>query len=334
MSFSKCKETSKKDFCHVVILGAGASCATILHGDKNGKKIPAMGNFIEVAGLSDCLSNIKLKTTSENFEEIFMELEERSVNEVACLQAKKILEQKTYSFIKNFELPDIPTIYDFLLLSLTKKDLIATFNWDPLLVQSLQRVSKITKDLPYVVFLHGNVAVGYCETDNFFGNVYAKCPYCNGLLAPIKLLYPVKNKDYDTDVFIRKSWTDLRKALSHAYMLTIFGYSAPKSDEAAISMLKAAWNCNSSNEIAEIEIVDIKGKEELENSWADFIDGDHFSCYTSFFDTLLAQFPRHSCEALFEETMNCNFLNHSKGFKENMSFDDINTLLHNIPGFK
>lgn len=334
MNSSNYLEKILQPYCHVVILGAGASCATILHGDKNKKKIPAIGNFIEVAGLSDCLSNIKLKTTSENFEEIFMELEERSVNEVACLQAKKLLEQKTYDFIKNFELPDSPTIYDFLLLSLTKKDLIATFNWDPLLVQALQRVSKITKDLPYVVFLHGNVAVGYCGIDNFFGNVYAKCPKCNGLLAPIKLLYPVKNKDYDTDVFIRKSWTDLRKALSHAYMLTIFGYSAPKSDVVAISMLKTALNRNAYRNIAEIEIVDIKEKEEIEKLWSDFIVGNHYSCHKSFFDTRLACFPRYSCEALFEETMKCNFLTHSKGFKENMSFEDINTFLHKIPGFK
>ncbi|MHA1748548.1 MAG: hypothetical protein ACTSXN_02865 [Promethearchaeota archaeon] len=29
-----------------------------------------------------------------------------------------------------------PTIYDYLILSLRKKDVIATFNWDPLLVQA------------------------------------------------------------------------------------------------------------------------------------------------------------------------------------------------------
>ena len=91
------------NYCNVVILGAGASCAAIPHGDKTGKKIPAMKGFVAAAHLSDCFSNITLKTSSDNFEEIFMELEERSVNEVACLQAKKLLEQKTYDFIKNFE---------------------------------------------------------------------------------------------------------------------------------------------------------------------------------------------------------------------------------------
>ena len=64
--------THQKNFldkhCLVVILGAGASCATIPQGDKNGKIIPAMKDFIEVAGLTDCLSNITLKTTSNYFE--------------------------------------------------------------------------------------------------------------------------------------------------------------------------------------------------------------------------------------------------------------------------
>ena len=36
---------------HVVILGAGASCATISTGDKYGKKISAMSGFIEKLGL-------------------------------------------------------------------------------------------------------------------------------------------------------------------------------------------------------------------------------------------------------------------------------------------
>lgn len=41
---------------HVVILGAGASCAAIPHGDKYGKKISTMSGFIEKLGLTDILS--------------------------------------------------------------------------------------------------------------------------------------------------------------------------------------------------------------------------------------------------------------------------------------
>ena len=58
---------------HVVLLGAGASCATIPNGDKNGKKISAMSGFIDTLDLSDVLADISLKTSSDNLEEIYME---------------------------------------------------------------------------------------------------------------------------------------------------------------------------------------------------------------------------------------------------------------------
>lgn len=77
---------------HVVILGAGASCAAIANGDKNGKKIAAMSGFIEKLGLNDILSSITLKTQSDNLEDIYMELDERATNEPNCLEVKEKLE--------------------------------------------------------------------------------------------------------------------------------------------------------------------------------------------------------------------------------------------------
>lgn len=65
--------------------------------------------------------------------------------------------------MSSYELPDSPTIYDFLVLSLTEKDLIVTFNWDPLLVQAICRVQRYTSNIPQVAFLHGNVAVVFVK---------------------------------------------------------------------------------------------------------------------------------------------------------------------------
>ncbi|MBS3101438.1 hypothetical protein J4204_04850 [Candidatus Woesearchaeota archaeon] len=36
---------------HVVVLGAGASRATCPDGDKNGKKLPLMSDFVKILGL-------------------------------------------------------------------------------------------------------------------------------------------------------------------------------------------------------------------------------------------------------------------------------------------
>jgi hypothetical protein len=40
---------------HVYILGAGASVAAFPNGERNGKKLPLMSNFVEVVGLKHVL---------------------------------------------------------------------------------------------------------------------------------------------------------------------------------------------------------------------------------------------------------------------------------------
>lgn len=40
---------------HVVILGAGASYAAFPNGDKNGKKLPLMNNFVETLGIEELI---------------------------------------------------------------------------------------------------------------------------------------------------------------------------------------------------------------------------------------------------------------------------------------
>ena len=315
-------EAYMKSRPHVVILGAGASCAAIPSGDKNGKRISAMNGFIDSLGLSEVLSGIKVHTDSNNLEDIYMELDERSLCEVDCANAKDELERRIYNYMSEYTIPDDPTVYDFLLLSLTSKDLVATFNWDPLLIQSYCRVMKYTNNLPELAFLHGNVAVGFCEEDNIMGNVGRICK-CGKSLHPIKLLYPVKKKDYTGEVAIAKSWKTLQNALEKAYIVTVFGYSAPKSDVEAIPMLKKAWGDVEKRNLEEIEIIDIRPEDEVVESWQEFIHTHHYSCHSSLFDASLGKLPRRTCEATFDRLMNCTFLDGNKGFNSEMSFGDI-----------
>lgn len=179
---------------HVVILGAGASCAAIPNGDKNGKRISAMSGFIDKLGLTNIISKVKINTASDNLEDIYMELDERSKTEPDCNNVKEELEKVIWDYMSDFVLPDEPTVYDYLVMSLTSKDLIATFNWDPFLVQAIGRAQKYTQNIPQVAFLHGNVAVGYCPKDNIMGNVGRMCK-CGTLLRPMKLLFPIKKKE-------------------------------------------------------------------------------------------------------------------------------------------
>jgi len=86
--------------------------------------------------------------------------------------------------------------------------------------------------MPQFAFLHGNVEIGVCLKDSvkgFRGDAYRKC------VQPFKaatLLYPVRNKNYSADPFTANEWAVLKESLGQAYMVTIFGYSAPTAKKA------------------------------------------------------------------------------------------------------
>lgn len=311
---------------HVVILGAGASVAAIPNGDANGKKISVMNDFFQKTNTEYLLEGIELKTKSKNLEDIFCEIYERPELTETCHK----LEKAIYDYFSEFQLPDEPTIYDFLILSLRKKDLIATFNWDPLLLQAYQRCGRITHDLPELDFLHGNVSVGICEHDKIMGPIRGICSKCHKHLTPIQLLYPIKTKDYNSNSFIKAQWQDVEYALSHAYVITIFGYGAPPSDVEAISLLKEAWGDTEKRTLEQTEIIDIKSEDELAETWSPFIYSHHYEVHNSFFDSTLASFPRRTCDCLFDNLMNCKFLDGEKGFKEKMTWSEIEQFLDPI----
>lgn len=315
---------------HVVILGAGASLACIADGDKNGNRISAMNGFIHNSGLSDIIAGLDLHTKVDNLEEVYIELDDKIKNGYINESYRIKFEEKIKSYLRKFELPDIPTIYDFIILGLTSKDLIATFNWDPLLVQAINRVSQYTSNIPHFAFLHGNIDVGYCKDHHQLGSIGSKCSICNRLLVPTNLLFPIRNKDYTSDPAIKTSWDDLKTAIGKAYLITIFGYSAPKSDIDAISILKDSWGNVKDRNIEEIEIIDIRDEDSVISSWDDFIHTHHYSYVTNFFDSYLAKFPRRTCDAIFDMFMNCKWLNGDKGFKEGMNFDDILKIVNNL----
>jgi len=74
---------------HVVVLGAGASRAVCLNGDKNNKALPLMKDFTEAIGLKSLLNSWGINS-EQNFEEIFSDLYEKKENEKKIfLETKK-----------------------------------------------------------------------------------------------------------------------------------------------------------------------------------------------------------------------------------------------------
>lgn len=298
---------------HVVILGAGASIAsTLRNSEPSGKKLPSMDNFIETLGLNDLLDEIPLTTRSNNFEKLYSTLHKIDPNSSVI----KEIETRVRYYFENMSLPDEPTIYDYLVLSLRSKDLIATFNWDPFLYQAWCRSREVTNDLPYLAFLHGCVALGYSKEDKKCGPACMYARRDGGYFEPTRLLYPVEQKNYNDDEFIKHEWTRLKYWLSKesgTVRVTIFGYGAPTSDVEAVSLLKNAWGTSEERSMEQFEIIDITTEEKLRKRWDEFIHSHHYDITDEYFGSVLAFNPRRTSESYF-----CHYLpsSPSEAFRE------------------
>lgn len=289
-------KTHSCDNPHVVVLGAGFSLAALANGDKNGKKLPLMNNLWKTLAFDKEYPNLNSWAEGKNFEDIFQELK------ITHPDIASQLEDRIYTYFDSLHLPDEPTLYDALVLSYREKDAIATFNWDPFLIQAIRR-NLHTHRQPQVFCLHGNVAVGACVACRVKGLVSQSCNKCGKPLSRSRLLYPVKEKGYKNDPFISSEWDGVLKYLEMAFMVTVIGYSAPKSDFEAISLMKKAWKKNASNELALFQIVDIKKEAEVKRSWKSFSTNFEFGYSNSIFDSWTGMHPRRSCDAYVMASM-------------------------------
>lgn len=279
---------------HLFILGAGATKATIPDGDKFGRQSPVMDNFMHEIGIDDLLDGVKLETKSNNIEAIYSELATKP--EYAEVVTK--IEDGIVAHYRQMQIPDAPTLYDYLILSLRKKDCIATFNWDPLLIQAYNRVNKITEDLPQMLFLHSSVAVGICEDCKHYEPYRNRCcSICGKPLISPRLLYPIENKNYSQNIYIMDAWNSLQCYLEKACVVTIWGYSAPKSDREAKKMMFKAFSSDY-RPLDQIEVIDIAAEETIYETWQPFAKSNnyHLNIHKSLMDTLIAEFPRRSVE--------------------------------------
>ena len=297
-------EIKKPDFGrpHVVILGAGASLAAFPNGDRNGRALSVIKNFAEVVGLDRLLSANNINPPYDNFEAIYSDI--AAEPGMATLRAE--IEQRVYNYFAALKLPDTPTLYDHLILSLRPKDVIATFNWDPFLWQAAARNYHFGK-VPVLLFLHGNVAIGHCPNCRIVRDRHQRCSRCGGPMVASPLLYPVKQKDYQSDAAIVGHWRSIAHDLEVAWAVTFFGYGAPSTDVEAIKLLKAAWGKVEKRNLEQTEIIDIRAEDDLIATWAPFIHTHHYSIRQSFYDSCIAKHPRRSCEALWARLMECQF---------------------------
>jgi hypothetical protein len=292
MAFKSAQELIENPEClkpHVVLLGAGASKAAFPKGDALGNELPVMDDLVDKLDLNGLLKNSGFDPT-ENFETIYSRLEDNGI--------KVQIEKKIAEYFSELKLPDTVTIYDQLLLSLRNKDAIFTFNWDPFLFDAYQR-NRYIAPLPHIYFLHGNVRIGECESCNSWGMKSILCHRCKIKFKDVPLLYPVEKKCYfEGSPYTAMSWKEASWWFSQAFTVTIFGYSAPKSDQEAVKLLEKAWFKTSERQFEHVEVIDIMCEDLIREKWKKFTPTLHLIPQKTFQNSRLWDWPRRSCEAL------------------------------------
>ena len=310
---------------HLVILGAGATLAALPNGDKNGKTIPLMNNLVSTVNLEPILEKHSVKVETDNFESLYSSIYESNPT------LAQEMENKIYNYFSSLQITDELTIYDYLILFLRKKDCIATFNWDPILIQALARnaptLDSYGLEPPKILFLHGNTQLGVCSNRCSVGPIEEKCDKCNQKYIRSPLLYPIAKKDYSKDSFIDNQWKRVQDVLEKSYLLTIFGYSAPDSDQEAMELFKKGWGNKEDRKFEEIEIINT-GKKDLHiKKWKNLIHTHHYRYKTDFFQSLMAKYPRRSCECFFQQSLQCNRLVSNTVPKNDDVYNFLNPLM-------
>lgn len=300
---------------HVVVLGAGASLAACPDGDRNGKRLPLMADFAERLELSPLLESWGLDP-AENFEETYSTLHE--AGDHSKLDA---LNERVDAYFSLLELPDHPTVYDHLVLSLRGQDVIATFNWDPFLIQAYRRTPQ-TLSKPRLAFLHGSVLSGYCEADHVYGVAGARCSQCRELFKRTPLLFPVRNKNYAADASIAAQWNLFKDQLGEAFMITIFGYSGPRTDAEAIDAMKGAWGPVHDRAMEQTEFITRQLESEITASWKQFIHTHHYEVHDDFYASWIANHPRRTGEAYLSQYIDAKFISDNP-IPRNLGFEEL-----------
>ena len=298
---------------HFVLLGAGASRAALPNGDRENRSVPLLRDVASELSLVDLFPSDLHDLAVSDFEAAYSALVDQKDSAVGQLS------ELIGDYFAGLHLPDEPTIYDFLLSSLREKDVVFTFNWDPLLLQSharLQRAGLRSSQLPQLFFLHGNVGVGFCEQDKIAmlaggGGIRGRlCSHCRQPITPSRLLFPVARKDYNEDPYTAEQWSAARHYLHECFMFTIFGYSAPKTDVEAIDLLKKAWGVVEERSMEQTEIINRPACDHqlLRETWDPFVHTHHFDIFESFFDSWIANHPRRTGEAYLSQFFEAKFV--------------------------
>lgn len=315
---------------HVVIVGAGASIAACKI-DKNGKEVPLLKNIHNILGLTLELEKYDFSYEQmSDFEKMFSGIYGKE--EYSELQEK--LEYEVCDYFSKLMISDEPTLYDYLILSLTEKDAIISFNWDPFLMQAYRRNINVG-NLPELIFPHGNAGVGVCYNCKIKGYANCLCPNCFRDFEQMPLLYPIGKKDYNQKPIIKNEWNRAKAVLAKAAGITVYGYGAPVTDVEAVELMKSANSISLMKDIAPFTIINLACNEvEQREKWKGFYEGKMMIYCNSFEESILWRNPRVSLETLFDAILQQQPRSIEKPFVKFSSLRELQEFVKTITEFE
>lgn len=315
---------------HVVIVGAGASLAACKY-DKQGREVPLLKNIHGILGLDSKLKTYGFSTEEmEDFELLYSNIYEKEKYK----DLVTYLNNKVTEYFQSLEIIDEPTCYDYLILSLTEKDAIISFNWDPYLMQAYRRHIKIG-NLPALIFPHGNVGVGICNKCHTMGYANTLCYSCLNDFENMPLLFPIEKKNYTTMPVIASEWKRARSYLSRAVGITVYGYGAPETDVEAVSLLQEAFAASNTKEIALFEMINLKSVERLQRQkWKAFYNHEMTVYCEKFEESCLWMYPRVCMETLFDANLQQHPRESKKSFKRFKTIKELQDFIETINEFE
>lgn len=158
--------------------------------------------------------------------------------------------------------------------------------------------------------------------DKIRGVVGQKCKNCGKPNQASQLLYPIGKKNYAKDLYISKEWDALKWALNNTFMITIFGYSGPKTDQEAISVMKEAWGDTDKRYMEQIAFISLEDEMEIIKNWEPFIHTHHYELQNNFYDSWIANHPRRTGEAHLSQFYEGKFIDNNP-IPRHLNFSDL-----------
>lgn len=315
---------------HVVIVGAGASIAAC-KVDKNGMQIPLLKNIHNILGMTEELK--KYNFTDEEMQD-FELLYSNIYNKKEYSSLQKYLENGVRNYFKKLIIPDELTMYDYLILSLTQKDAIISFNWDPFLMQAYRRNLEVG-NLPMLIFPHGNVGMGICEKCHTMGYADTLCSECFKEYDNMPLLFPIGKKDYQGHDIIKYHWKLAKEYLAKAAGITVYGYGVPETDKEAYELMKEAYCESNIKDIAPFTIINLLSEKQIQmDKWQELLDDKMVLFVDKFEDTILWRNPRVSLEHLFDAILQQHPRDREKSFQHFSDIDELHRFIQTINEFE